>query len=265
MSHLARGDALSVNEVSVKLGKTRIVDSASLHVPEGKFTGLIGPNGSGKSTLLRSIARILSPEGGAVLIGAHEVSKLPRREMARQMALVEQQSTTDVDLTALDVVLLGRIPHQGPWRGASEVDRAIALHHLEKVGLSDKASRSWHSLSGGEQQRVQLARAFTQEPTVLALDEPTNHLDIAHALQLLSTLQHIGVTVIAALHDLNLAATFCDEVVVLDQGKVVAAGQPEETLTPQLVRRVYGVEASVELNPVTRRPAITYHPPLVPH
>ena len=265
MSHLAKGEALSVNEVSVKLGKTRIVDSASLHVPEGGFTGLIGPNGSGKSTLLRSIARILSPEGGAVLIGANEASQLPRREMARRMALVEQQSTTDVDLTVMDVVLLGRIPHQGPWRGASEVDRTIALHHLEKVGLSDKAGRSWHSLSGGEQQRVQLARAFTQEPTVLALDEPTNHLDIAHALQLLSTVQHIGVTVIAALHDLNLAATFCDEVVVLNHGRVVDAGQPQETLTPELLRKVYGVEASVELNPITRRPAITYHPPLVPH
>jgi iron complex transport system ATP-binding protein len=265
MSHLAQGEALRVNEVSVRLGKIRIVDSASLHVPEGRFTGLIGPNGSGKSTLLRSIVRILSLEGGAVLIGADDVSQLPAREMARRMALVEQQATTDVDLTVLDVVLLGRIPHQGPWRGVSDVDRTIALHHLETVGLSDLAGRAWHSLSGGEQQRVQLARAFAQEPTVLALDEPTNHLDIAHALQLLSTVQHIGVTVIAALHDLNLAATFCDELVVLDQGRVVAAGRPQETLTPQLLRKVYGVEASVELNPITRRPAITYHPPLVPH
>jgi iron complex transport system ATP-binding protein len=265
MSHLARGEALEVHQASAKLGTALIVNSVSLQVPEGRFTGLIGPNGSGKSTLLRSIARILTLEGGTVLVGDDDVSQLPAREMARRMALVEQQATTEVDLDVLDVVLLGRIPHHGRWRGASDADRTIALHHLEKVGLSHVAGRPWDSLSGGEQQRVQLARAFAQEPTVLALDEPTNHLDIAHALELLATVQHIGVTVIAALHDLNLAATFCDEVVVLDHGRVVAAGPPEETFTPDLLRRVYGVEASVELNPITRRPAITYYPPLVPH
>ncbi|WP_052668592.1 ABC transporter ATP-binding protein [Nitriliruptor alkaliphilus] len=265
MSHLAKGEPLAVCELTVSIADTAIVQGADLHVAQGGFTGLIGPNGSGKSTLLRGIARLLAPDDGAVFIGADDVAALPRRQVARRLALVEQRVGTDVDLTVLDVTLLGRIPHQGSWRCASEVDRAVALFHLEEVGMADKADRSWHTLSGGEQQRVQLARAFTQEPTVLALDEPTNHLDIAHALQILATVQHVGLTVVAALHDLNLAATFCDQLVVLHEGRVVANGTPQEVLTPQLLREVYGVEAAVEVSAVTGRPAISYHRPLVPH
>ncbi|RLV56244.1 ABC transporter ATP-binding protein [Aeromicrobium phragmitis] len=265
MSHLATGEPLSVQEVTVSFSGSAVLQGATVLVPEGGFTGIIGPNGSGKSTLLRSIARLLAPDGGAIVIGDDDIARLPRRELARRLALVEQNVTTDIDLTALQVVLLGRIPHQSAWQGSSEVDRAIALHHLEKVGMADKADRSWHRLSGGEQQRVQLARAFAQEPTVLALDEPTNHLDIAHALQLLATVQHIGLTVVAALHDLNLAAMFCDHLMVLHEGRVMSSGAPEEVLTPELLRAVYGVEASVEPNPITGRVAISFYPPTVSH
>ncbi len=265
MSHLAKGEPIAVRELTVSIADTAVVHAADLHVPSGGFTGLIGPNGSGKTTLLRGIARLVTPDDGAVFIGADDIAELPRRQVARRLALVEQRVGTDVDLTVLDVALLGRIPHQGPWRGATDVDRTVAMHHLEQVGMADMANRSWHALSGGEQQRVQLARAFTQEPTVLALDEPTNHLDIAHALQLLATVQHVGLTVVAALHDLNLAATFCDQLVVLHEGHVVATGTPEKVLTSALLRKVYGVEASIELSMVTGRPAISFHSPVVPH
>lgn len=258
---MTEGERLSVQGVTVSLAGSVVLDGVHLEVPAGKLTGIVGPNGSGKSTLLRAVARLLTPDGGSVVIGADETGKLRRRQLARRLALVEQSASTDLDLTALDVALLGRIPHQDAWQSPHDLDRTIALRHLAQVGMADKAHRSWHTLSGGEQQRVQLARAFAQEPAVLALDEPTNHLDIAHALRLMATVQHSPLTVVAALHDLNLAAMFCDWLVVLHQGRVVASGTPDEVLTPGLLHDVYGVRASVEPDRVTGRTVITFHPP----
>ncbi|QBI19944.1 ABC transporter ATP-binding protein [Egibacter rhizosphaerae] len=265
MTHLARGEPITVQDVSVSFGTARVVAEAGLFVPEGSFTGLIGPNGSGKTTLLRTTARLLAPDAGAVWIGDDVAERLSRRELAQRLAVVEQHAHTDVEVTAREVVLLGRTPHRRAWKEARGTDHEIAEHCLERVGLTGFADRSWHTLSGGERQRLQLARALAQEPTVLVLDEPTNHLDIAHALQLLALAQHAGVTTLAALHDLNLAATFCDALVLLDQGEVVAAGPPEEVLTPQRLAGVYGVEAVIDHHPATGRPAITFPPPVVSH
>jgi iron complex transport system ATP-binding protein len=265
MTHLAEGEELSLRDLSVALDRTPIVKSVALTVRKGAFTGLIGPNGSGKSTLLRAIARVIAPSGGSVWMGADNVAKLPRRALARRLALVAQNTSTELDLTVLDVALLGRVPHQGPWQGSSETDTAIAMHHLEEVGMDGLAERSWHTLSGGEQQRVHLARAFTQEPTVLALDEPTNHLDIKHALALLASVQHSGLTVVAALHDINLAAAFCDDLIVLSGGTVVASGTPLDVLTPHLLKEVYDVESEVRIDEVTDRPVITFYPPRFSH
>jgi len=212
----------------------------------GEITGIIGPNGSGKSTLLKLLIRAIAPSAGQLHLGEDNMAALPRREVARALALVEQDAHTDIPLSVADVVLLGRIPHQGPFGTDSVQDRALAAQCLARAGAADLAGREFASLSGGERQRVQLARALAQQPQLLLLDEPTNHLDIAAQLTLLDLVGEIagqGTGVAMALHDLNHAVRVCDQLLVLDQGRVAAAGPTREVLTTELIRRVYRVEA----------------------
>ncbi|NED98621.1 ABC transporter ATP-binding protein [Phytoactinopolyspora halotolerans] len=252
---------LNVHEISWSAKGTLIVDGIDLRAPFGKITGLLGPNGSGKTTLLRAVARLSTPDRGVVHLDGTDLAGLRRRELARRLAVVEQHAGTDLDVTVLDVVLLGRTPYRSALQSDSEHDRALALDALRQVRMADFADRKWGTLSGGEQQRVQLARAITQQPSLLVLDEPTNHLDIAHALSLLSLVQRANLTTLAALHDLNLAAMYCDHLVVLRDGRVEASGTAAEVLTPELLRDVYDVHADVGTHPVTGRPLLTFHPP----
>ncbi|WP_129664480.1 ABC transporter ATP-binding protein [Phytoactinopolyspora endophytica] len=255
---------LKVHEVSWSVKGTLIVDGVELHAPHGKITGLLGPNGSGKTTLLRAVARLSTPDRGVVHLDGDDLSGLRRRELARRLAVVEQHAGTDLDVTVLDVVLLGRTPYRSALQSDSEHDRALAMEALHLVDMVEFAGRKWGTLSGGEKQRVQLARALTQQPSLLVLDEPTNHLDVAHALSLLSLVQRAGLTTLAALHDLNLAAMYCDHLVVLRQGRVEASGRPHDVLTPKLLREVYDVDADVGTHPRTGRPLLTFHPPAEP-
>nr|WP_127571639.1 ATP-binding cassette domain-containing protein [Georgenia faecalis] len=223
-----------------------ILTGVDATVPAGSLSAVVGPNGSGKSTLLRLLAGAAAPDAGTVLLDARDLTALPRRERARELALVEQDATAEVDLGVLDVVLLGRTPHRPRWGGDSEDDLAVARAALARAGAPDLAGRAFATLSGGERQRVHLARALAQQPRLLLLDEPTNHLDVAAQLAVLSlarTLAGTGVTVLAALHDLSSALRWCDHVLVLEAGRVVAAGPPREVLTPDLVGSVYGVRA----------------------
>lgn len=238
----------------------RIVDQVDLVVRPGALTGLLGPNGSGKTSLLRMISRLTTATSGRVLLDGADVRALRHRDLARQRALVEQHATTEVDLSVLDIVLLGRIPHLRRLQTATARDEEVARRALAQVGLDGLADRLWHTLSGGERQLVQLARAFAQEPRLLLLDEPTNHLDIGHQVQLLRLVRDAGVTTLAALHDLHLAAAFCEQVVVLDHGRVVASGPTDEVLTTELLRRVYRVDALVQPHPATGRPMIVIDP-----
>ncbi|PSL08529.1 iron complex transport system ATP-binding protein [Haloactinopolyspora alba] len=255
------GSGLRVHDLSWSARGTVIVDDVELTAPAGRITGLIGPNGSGKTTLLRAVARLARPDRGAVHLDGSDVARLRRRELARRLAVVEQHAGTDLDMTALDVVLLGRTPYRTALQADSGADRALALDALARVDMAGFAARKWSTLSGGERQRVQLARALTQQPGLLVLDEPTNHLDVSHALSLLTLVREAGLTSIAALHDLNLAAMFCDHVVVLRRGRAVAAGSPHDVLTPELLRDVYEVDADVGTHPRTGRPLLTFHPP----
>ncbi|SCL56524.1 iron complex transport system ATP-binding protein [Micromonospora citrea] len=252
---------LTVTEVSWSVAARRILDDVTCAAPPGSLVGLLGPNGCGKTTLLRIVARLTAPDGGRVTVGGEDVAALPRATLARRAALLAQHADTDLDLTVREVVLLGRIPHRRSRWSDSDADRAAAADALARVDLDGYADRRWHTLSGGERQRVQLARALAQQPFLLLLDEPTNHLDIGHQLHLLHLVRRSGVTTLAALHDLNLAAMFCDTVVVLAAGRVVVAGPPVEVLTPALLADVYGVRADVATHPTTGRPAITFHPP----
>lgn len=249
----------TAREVSWQVGGALILDGVSLRAEPGSTLGLLGPNGSGKSSLLRLLAGLRRPSAGAIDIDGRAMAGWSRRELSRRIAMVEQQVSTEVDLTVAEVVGLGRTPHRGGWGGSRPEDDEIIQRSLVRTGLDGLGHRRWHSLSGGERQRAQIARALAQEPAELLLDEPTNHLDVAHQLELLALVRELPVTAVIALHDLNLAGMFCDELVVLDRGRVVAAGAPRDVLTAELVGEVYGVRC--EVSSVDGNPHVRFMPP----
>lgn len=244
-----RVDTLTVS----RAGKT-ILDGTGFTAPAGKLTGLIGPNGAGKSTLLHATLGLV-PGSGAVTFAGHDLLALPRRDRARLAALVEQSAGTEERLSVRDVVALGRIPFEPAWSAdTTPADDAIIASALAETGMDAFAARRFSTLSGGEQQRVHLARALAQQPQLLLLDEPTSHLDIRAQLELLALLRckaATGTTILLALHDLNLAARFCDHLVVLAAGRIVAEGAPSAVLTPALIQTVYGVAARLLHDPET--------------
>jgi iron complex transport system ATP-binding protein len=251
---------LRASEVVVRVGETTIVDRVDLEVPEGSFTALVGPNGAGKSTLLRALAAVQSPVSGAVEFDGRDLLGMPRRERARTVALVEQDADTSVTMRVDAVVALGRHPHESLWSSVRDSE-AIVSAVLETAGATHLAERDFSTLSGGERQRVLLARALAQEPRLLLLDEPTNHLDVAAQLSTLGLVRGLardGLTVVAAMHDLTLAATYCDRVIVLMGGRVVGSGPVLAVLEPGLIRDVYGVDATVL--DVDGRPVIAFRP-----
>ncbi|QNP74311.1 ABC transporter ATP-binding protein [Streptomyces roseirectus] len=253
---------LRAERVRRAVGGALVLDGVTLTPRPGEVTGLLGPNGSGKSTLLRVLAGVLAPDAGVVTLDDRPLSEAGRRAVARRVAVVEQQADTQVALTIVDVVRLGRIPHRRAWTPATPDDEQAVRTALTRTGLADKANRPWHSLSGGERQRVHIARALAQAPRELLLDEPTNHLDIHHQLALMSLVTELKVTTVVALHDLNLAAMYCDQLAVLKQGRVVAAGTPREVLTETLVADVYGVRATITEEAPDGRPHIRFLGPV---
>ncbi|MEU8153388.1 ABC transporter ATP-binding protein [Micromonospora sp. NPDC048986] len=235
----------------------RILAGVALTAEPGATVGLLGPNGSGKSSLLRLLAGLTRPESGRVLLDDVAVNAVPRRALARRIAVVTQQVATDVEMSALEVVLLGRTPYRPRLAGVGAADVDLARRALAEAGLAGFEQRRWSSLSGGERQRVDLARALVQEPDLLLLDEPTNHLDIRHQLELLRFLAKSASTVVVTLHDLNLAAQHCDRLVLLHGGRVVAAGTPVEVLTTGRIEQVYQVRTDVAIA-ADGRPRIWY-------
>ncbi|MCX5115711.1 ABC transporter ATP-binding protein [Micromonospora sp. NBC_00362] len=235
----------------------RILAGVALTAAPGATVGLLGPNGSGKSTLLRLLAGLARPESGRVLLDGVAVDAIPRRALARRIAVVTQQVATDVEMSALEVVLLGRTPYRPRLAGVGAADLDLARRALTDAGLAGFEQRRWSSLSGGERQRVDLARALVQQPDLLLLDEPTNHLDIRHQLDLLRFLAESASTVVVTLHDLNLAAQYCDRLVLLSDGRVVAAGTPVEVLTTSQIEQVYQVRTDVDIT-ADGRPRIWY-------
>jgi len=243
---------LEARQVVWHRGGVLVVDAVTLRPTAGATIGLLGPNGSGKSSLLRLLGGTAKPDSGEVTLDGAELGSLARRDVARAVAVVSQHAHTDTDIRVRDVVRLGRIPHRGFLGATATRDEVAVAAALEHTGLTDKADRLWHTLSGGERQRAHIARALAQEPRELLLDEPTNHLDIRHQLELLSLVARLPVTSVVALHDLNLAAMFCDEVIVLDRGRAVAGGPPAEVLTAELIAWVYGVRAHVRADELGR-------------
>ncbi|GAA1893507.1 ABC transporter ATP-binding protein [Streptomyces durmitorensis] len=251
---------LRTESLSYRTGEKTLVDDVTLHADRGETVGLVGPNGSGKTTLLRCVYGTLTPTGGRVLLDGDDLAARSAKDRARRIATVPQDGHTGFELTVRQIVAMGRSPHKRFWEADSARDAVLVGEALERVGAADLAHRTFAGLSGGERQRALVARALVQEPGVLVLDEPTNHLDIRYQLEILSLVRDLGTTNLLALHDLNLAAYYCDRLYVLDAGRLVASGPPKEVLTSELLADVYGVTAEVAVHPATGAPTVTYLP-----
>lgn len=252
---------LRADRVSWHRGGALVVDGVSLDPRPGETVGLLGPNGSGKSSLLRLLQAAAKPDAGSVTLDGQDIHAVGRRDVARRVAAVTQHAETDTDITVYDVVRLGRTPYRSIWGSSTSRDDEAIASALEQVSLTAQAQRPWRELSGGERQRAHIARALAQEPQELLMDEPTNHLDIRHQLELLHLVTTLDVTSIVALHDLSLAAMFCDSVVILKEGRAVAAGTPREVLTAELIRDVYEVDAEVTFDAVSGATNIAFRRP----
>ncbi len=248
---------LEASGVECRRGRTTILTGVDLAVDVGERVALVGPNGAGKSTLLRVLAGIDAPHFGSVLLRGGDLHSMRSRERAREIAVVSQHELPPADLLVRELVALGRVPHRSPW--ATEPDDH-ALEALDRLGLRAFADRPVDRLSGGELRRVLVARALAQEAPLLVLDEPTNHLDLRHQHELLGIVRDLGLTVVAAIHDLGLAARYFDRVAVVHDGSVVAQGSPDGVLTTDLVQRVFGVRVARVLHPETGEPHLLVDP-----
>lgn len=239
---------LEAHDLGWSVRRTQIVRDVSLAVREGETLGLVGPNGSGKSTLLRLLSGILKPTTGDVCVEGQPLGHLPRRLAAQKIAYLEQQADTSEAITVRDAVELGRTPWLTPLQPWSAKDERIVAEAMAGADLHGFGTRYWATLSGGEKQRVHLARALAQRPRILLLDEPTNHLDVRHQLSILKLVAALPVTSIVALHDLNQALA-CDRVGVMAGGRLVALGAPEQVLNVERIAEVFGVRASIVTDP----------------
>ncbi|WP_306213725.1 ABC transporter ATP-binding protein [Actinoplanes sp. RD1] len=232
---------IAARDVSWRYGGTPVIAGVGVRARPGRVLGLIGPNGSGKTTLLRLLHGALRSGTGEVTVDGDDLGSLPPREAARRIAVVVQEAGGETALTVAEMVLLGRTPHLSTFQRASAGDHEIAARCLARVGAAHLGSRPFAALSGGERQRVLIARALAQEATHLLLDEPTNHLDIRYQHEVLRLVRNLGTCSIVVLHDLNLAARYCDDLVLLGDGGVLAAGTTAEVLDPAILEPVYGI------------------------
>ncbi|MFD7085957.1 ABC transporter ATP-binding protein [Streptomyces sp. NPDC059918] len=252
---------ITAEKLSWSVAGTPVVREVSVDVAPGETVALLGPNGSGKSSLLRCLAGLRTPAAGTVRYGGESVRDWSARRIARHVAFVAQDPAADSDLRVADVVGLGRTPYRDRWRGPDAADREVVADALERVGLAALACRSWKTLSGGERQRAHIARALAQRTYGLLLDEPTNHLDVKHRLELMELLAGSRRTVLVALHDLSLAARYCDRLLLLHRGRLIASGPPAAVLTAERLAEVFEVDAELTTDPAGH-PVVTYRGPL---
>jgi len=250
-------ELITVNQVDFAYGLIEAVRDLSFSVTKGEVFGLLGPNGSGKSTVVRLLSRVLNPRSGHISLAGRDLGSYSREDLARQIAVVPQETAIELPFSVLEVVLMGRSPHLGRFAFERAADLAVAQRVMEQTGVAELATREIHELSGGERQRVILARALAQEPRVLLLDEPTAFLDIKHQVEVYDLVKALSrqneLTVVAILHDLNLAALYCDRLALLKSGHLFCLGTPEQVLTYSNVKTVYETEVYIGLNDITGR------------
>lgn len=254
-------DMIRVSKVSFRYVEEWVLRDVSFGVRKGEFLGVIGPNGSGKTTLLKSLNRTLAPEEGDIFINGLNVNEIKRRELARVVGMVPQEAPIVFPFTVLELVLMGRAPYLKRLSFEGEKDYKIARKAMEMTGTLGFSGRGISALSGGEKQRVLIARAIAQEPDIMLLDEPTSFLDIKHQIEIYDLIKGLssrdGLTIISVSHDINLAAHYCDRILLLDNGRVCKVGSPEDVVTGENIEGVYGCRVLVDKNPVTNKPRIT--------
>ncbi len=249
---------IEASGLTFQVGDKIILAKVNALLEEGKFIGLIGPNGSGKSTFLKCIYRVIKPTMGAVYLDGKDIAGMPYKETAKRMAVVAQHNFYNFDFKVMDIVLMGRSPHKKMLETDTREDYEIAAESLRSVGMEDFADRHFLTLSGGEQQRVILARALTQKTECIIMDEPTNHLDIKYQLQIMDIVKSLNLPILAALHDLNMAVNYCDYLYALRNGEVVACGKPSEIITEAFLLNLFEVEAEI-LHGKNGQMVIAYH------
>ncbi|MCL0080515.1 ABC transporter ATP-binding protein, partial [Dehalococcoidia bacterium] len=250
---------LQTQNITLGYGKHTVLSDISLSVARGEMLGIVGPNGSGKSTLIKGICHLLTPKTGRVFIDGRDAASMGRSELASLVAVVPQTTTLPEAFTGFEIVLMGRTPHLGMLRYESQRDFDIAWRAMEITKTQPFAERRIGELSGGERQRLTIARALTQEPKLILLDEPTAHLDINYQIETLDLVKGLclehDLAAIAALHDLNLAAQYCDRLIMLNGGGIHAEGSPKQVITAQHIKAVYGAEVCVYPHPFNALPA----------
>ncbi|WP_407836824.1 ABC transporter ATP-binding protein [Streptomyces sp. DSM 116496] len=250
---------LAAKGVTVGYGDRTVIDSLDVTIPQGVVTTIIGPNGCGKSTLLRTLSRLLKPTSGSVVLDGEDIARLRTRDVAKKLGLLPQAPVAPEGLTVADLVARGRHPHQSWLRQWSSDDASVVERALAMTGVADLADRPVDALSGGQRQRVWISMTLAQGTDLLLLDEPTTYLDLAHAvdvLDLVDDLHESGCTVVMVLHDLNLAARYSDNLIVMKDGSVLAQGHPREVLTAELLHEAFGLRAMVIDDPVGDRPLV---------
>ncbi len=251
---------IAAEDLSYRVEAQMLLDNVHLHAESGRFVGLIGPNGAGKSTLLRALSGMLRQQQGAVRLEGKDLRSLSSREVATGLALVPQIAPYTHGFTSFELVLMGRYPHLGRFQIEGMADNRIARDAMRQTDTERFADRTLDTLSGGERQRVFVSRALAQQPRILLLDEPTSNLDVFHQLKVLDLVRQLvneGLTAVAAIHDLHMAARYCDRLVLLSSGRVLAEGTPEEVLTPKTIESAFGVRCAVYRDPVAGSLAIS--------
>jgi len=255
-------DSINVKNLNFSYDQKRILDSISLEMKSGVFSGIIGPNGSGKTTYAKLISKLLKPEENTVFVEHSDINSIKIAELAKHMAMVPQASSINYDLTVYEVVLMGRTPHLKRFQRESDHDFEIVKEVMEETDTWAFKDRLIHQLSGGERQRVIIARALAQEPKILILDEPVTYLDIHHQLQVMSLIKKLSttrkMTIIMILHDLNYALTYCDHVTLLSEGKVFIHGKPSDVVTIDHIKSVYNIDVSIINHPITDKPMVIF-------
>jgi ABC-type cobalamin/Fe3+-siderophores transport systems, ATPase components len=237
-----------------------VVDGVDLSIKKGEFVGLIGPNGCGKSTVLKNVYRVLKPSSGSIFIDNDNIEKLSYRNTAQKISVVGQNQETTFDFTVREVVSMGRHPYKKLFEADTKKEKELILKCLESLGMQDRINEKFSTLSGGEKQRVLLAKAVAQDTDFMILDEPTNHLDINYQIQIFDLLKNLNITVFTAIHDLNIAALYCDRLLVINKGKIVFEGTPEEVVSQKMIKEIYHVDAHVYQDKITKKVRVSYIP-----
>ncbi|QFZ54748.1 ABC transporter ATP-binding protein [Oceanihabitans sp. IOP_32] len=250
---------LSIENLSFKTANTNILSDISLDVEANSFIGVLGPNGAGKSTLLKCIYGVNTPDKGSVFFENKNLLTMPRKERARKIAVLAQESGSQFDFSVEQVVEMGRYPHKKTLENYSKADKKIVDETLEKLNLTSYRNRFFNTLSGGEKQRVLIARVLAQEADFIILDEPTNHLDIGHQIGIMNIVKNLGVTVLAAIHDINIAALYCDNLVVLKQGQIVTSGTTNHVINKTTIKDTFNIDVDVYQHKTCGKNHIAYN------